>query len=532
MDLSAGDEQLKRNFSCKICFEPFSKDRRYPISLNCGHTFCARCVRQLSSFGTSIACGLCRRGTYSDFRQLGKNVTLLDLLENANLLAEEDPNETTDDDEDNAPLNQPWRGANHFVSSAALTAFIDRHADLRSSVRQFLSPSQWAEFDGPLDAIRCSLFTIEGQLRDAGDSFVLQEGQLEQLEHLFQRMMSEYYHQQQQMQGPFSGFVPVRWAVSGDSDDDINVLAMTATNIWDIRTGNSPIGTGTSSNHNGTSTFGLRRPWGLLGGSSNSPNGTNASNTYNCASNSHNATTISNSTIGSGTGNSHNGTGTTIGSGTGNSHNGTGTFALRRPWGCPPLVRNVDRRRPRRSKKRTRGPYSDSSDGSAFTLFHGMHGSFDTWGTAGIDEWDQSAQSVHNYAMELMTLPEMENKQPEQSVEVATANTGEELSEANAMEEALLAPEEEAKTAPMPAECEVATQSEEKENVPDHHSEELNACAVEPTQLIPPNNHFFAQYCAELVGKLLEKTSQKDGFHLRKELNGIMTKYEAMTIGK
>ena len=34
------DHDKVRNFSCGICFETYNKDSRYPISLNCGHTFC------------------------------------------------------------------------------------------------------------------------------------------------------------------------------------------------------------------------------------------------------------------------------------------------------------------------------------------------------------------------------------------------------------------------------------------------------------------------------------------------------------
>uniref|UniRef100_A0A183BXC8 RING-type domain-containing protein n=1 Tax=Globodera pallida TaxID=36090 RepID=A0A183BXC8_GLOPA len=160
------DSSSAGNFVCKICFEPFSRDQRHPISLNCGHTFCICCVKQLGRNGSSIFCGLCRRNTYFDYRLLGKNVTLIDLLEFANLLAEDGPGEVSD-----VEPSAPWQGPNRFISSSQLTVFLDRLADLRANVRQFLSSTQWNHFDEQLDGIRSTFSSIENKLREAGDLF-------------------------------------------------------------------------------------------------------------------------------------------------------------------------------------------------------------------------------------------------------------------------------------------------------------------------------------------------------------------------
>ncbi|KAL3099055.1 hypothetical protein niasHS_001043 [Heterodera schachtii] len=69
----------------------------------------------------------------------------------------------------------------------------------------------------------------------------------------------------------------------------------------------------------------------------------------------------------------------------------------------------------------------------------------------------------------------------------------------------------------------------EKEVVPNQHNSDLNSCAMESTH-VSSANHFFAQYCAEMVETLLGKMSDKDAFHLRKEMNDVLTKYEAATI--
>ncbi|KAL3098917.1 hypothetical protein niasHT_024672 [Heterodera trifolii] len=69
----------------------------------------------------------------------------------------------------------------------------------------------------------------------------------------------------------------------------------------------------------------------------------------------------------------------------------------------------------------------------------------------------------------------------------------------------------------------------EKEVVPNQQNSDLNSCAMESTH-VSSANHFFAQYCAEMVETLLGKMSDKDAFHLRKEMNDVLTKYEAATI--
>uniref|UniRef100_A0A914HVS1 RING-type domain-containing protein n=1 Tax=Globodera rostochiensis TaxID=31243 RepID=A0A914HVS1_GLORO len=216
------DSSSAGNFVCKICFEPFSRDQRHPISLNCGHTFCICCVKQLGRNGSSIFCGLCRRNTYFDYRLLGKNVTLIDLLEFANLLADDGPGEVSE-----VEPSAPWQGPNRFISSSQLTVFLDRLADLRANVRQFLPSTQWNHFDEQLDGIRSTFSTIENKLREAGDLFTSQDGKLEQLENKFQRTMAEQY--QQSTSNHNQSLVRIPWALSDESGDD-DVLALLRTN--------------------------------------------------------------------------------------------------------------------------------------------------------------------------------------------------------------------------------------------------------------------------------------------------------------
>lgn len=67
---------------CQICFNEFDVDQCLPKVLKCGHSYCLRCINNLSErsyFGRgSVCCALCRTSSTSD--EVQTNYALLELL--------------------------------------------------------------------------------------------------------------------------------------------------------------------------------------------------------------------------------------------------------------------------------------------------------------------------------------------------------------------------------------------------------------------------------------------------------------------
>jgi len=82
---------------CAVCLEQFTEVRKAPITLNCGHNFCAICVRKLEllQFITpirklySIVCPSCRQESMGSFT---KNIMFTECLKKLGFLNEEDEN--------------------------------------------------------------------------------------------------------------------------------------------------------------------------------------------------------------------------------------------------------------------------------------------------------------------------------------------------------------------------------------------------------------------------------------------------------
>uniref|UniRef100_A0AC35F4B5 RING-type domain-containing protein n=1 Tax=Panagrolaimus sp. PS1159 TaxID=55785 RepID=A0AC35F4B5_9BILA len=86
------DHKLKELARCCICFENYSLNTRAPICAPCGHCFCAVCIRKLIH-GNLVCCCICRKVTFFSSKELGKNIQLLDIIEQLGLL---DPDERVD----------------------------------------------------------------------------------------------------------------------------------------------------------------------------------------------------------------------------------------------------------------------------------------------------------------------------------------------------------------------------------------------------------------------------------------------------
>ena len=61
---------------CLIAYEPKNSDR-HPMILECGHTFCKKCVKDLSQ---NPLCPLCRSKIMKRFEDLKTNFALLEVL--------------------------------------------------------------------------------------------------------------------------------------------------------------------------------------------------------------------------------------------------------------------------------------------------------------------------------------------------------------------------------------------------------------------------------------------------------------------
>jgi len=66
---------MEIELKCEICFEEYD-DERYPITNNCGHTFCFFCIKTMCSKGKS----LCFNCKYPGMNPYGsKNFLILEL---------------------------------------------------------------------------------------------------------------------------------------------------------------------------------------------------------------------------------------------------------------------------------------------------------------------------------------------------------------------------------------------------------------------------------------------------------------------
>ncbi|XP_042874070.1 uncharacterized protein LOC122254439 isoform X2 [Penaeus japonicus] len=66
---------------CQICFTGYDNDTQQPKILPCGHTFCSRCLMNLTERNEGqVACPLCKRvTTITDLSELTTNYSILDL---------------------------------------------------------------------------------------------------------------------------------------------------------------------------------------------------------------------------------------------------------------------------------------------------------------------------------------------------------------------------------------------------------------------------------------------------------------------
>ena len=65
--------------SCSICFDPFDGAECIPLSLECGHTLCKRCIVS----GGLLACSTCRHPISRPASQLRPNYGLIQAIEPA-----------------------------------------------------------------------------------------------------------------------------------------------------------------------------------------------------------------------------------------------------------------------------------------------------------------------------------------------------------------------------------------------------------------------------------------------------------------
>ena len=89
-DQNEEEEEVKESFvnkssihECKICYEDFNTQDKEPLVLRCGHTFCMKCLNQLSSktpLGkVSLKCPLDNKSQiFVSFALIPKNFAILE----------------------------------------------------------------------------------------------------------------------------------------------------------------------------------------------------------------------------------------------------------------------------------------------------------------------------------------------------------------------------------------------------------------------------------------------------------------------
>nr|CAD2126897.1 unnamed protein product [Meloidogyne enterolobii] len=168
------NSETRALFSCKICFEPYSKCLRCPISLNCGHTFCLVCIRKLGMNKSTIQCGICRKNTYANYKRLGKNIVLTELLEWMNILVNDIDSEPTLEEKlaDEQQVENEWPGSQHFIGPANLEYFYEEVATFDALVHNWPTyGTLQRRLDKRVQDLRCEMSAVEAQLRQAGDTY-------------------------------------------------------------------------------------------------------------------------------------------------------------------------------------------------------------------------------------------------------------------------------------------------------------------------------------------------------------------------
>ena len=69
------------DINCPICYDPYNDKDKIPRILSCGHTFCQHCLMDLRT-SNILTCPTCRTYFSPDVKQLIKNFTILDCLNN------------------------------------------------------------------------------------------------------------------------------------------------------------------------------------------------------------------------------------------------------------------------------------------------------------------------------------------------------------------------------------------------------------------------------------------------------------------
>ena len=67
--------------TCPICYDHYNDKEKIPRILSCGHTFCQHCLMDLRT-SNILTCPTCRTYFSPDVKQLIKNFTILDCLNN------------------------------------------------------------------------------------------------------------------------------------------------------------------------------------------------------------------------------------------------------------------------------------------------------------------------------------------------------------------------------------------------------------------------------------------------------------------
>uniref|UniRef100_A0A7E4UZP5 RING-type domain-containing protein n=1 Tax=Panagrellus redivivus TaxID=6233 RepID=A0A7E4UZP5_PANRE len=76
---------------CCICNGTYNRTNRAPVTVSCGHTFCMNCTCTKTN-GKTFWCPICRTNSFFGVRlnPMSKNLALIQVLDNFNLLASDD----------------------------------------------------------------------------------------------------------------------------------------------------------------------------------------------------------------------------------------------------------------------------------------------------------------------------------------------------------------------------------------------------------------------------------------------------------
>ena len=71
---------------CSNCYEEYDDNKHVPLNLECGHTYCKKCIKKLLKQSPKLECPICRKriSPFINANMLAKNFIVLETSKSLN----------------------------------------------------------------------------------------------------------------------------------------------------------------------------------------------------------------------------------------------------------------------------------------------------------------------------------------------------------------------------------------------------------------------------------------------------------------